>query len=76
MDNAQRAQGTQGETPPLGQVFLNLPHYKTFVLTVARPVIGKMGVTIGRENDGRLGYKTFVGVPSRSSRCRDSATPR
>jgi|Deesub1362A_J573_1020465.scaffolds.fasta_scaffold14999_2 hypothetical protein len=54
---------TQGEVPPGQLTQVPLPHYKTFILTVARPVLGKIGVIIGRENDGRLGYKAYVGGP-------------
>jgi len=53
----------QGEVPPGQLTRVPLPHYKTFIFAVARPVLGKIGVIIGRENDGRLGYKAYVGAP-------------
>ncbi len=58
----------QGEVPPGQLTSVPLPHYKTFIFTVARPVLGKIGVIIGRENDGRLGYKAYVGAPFASLR--------
>lgn len=54
---------SQGEVAGGGSLSLPLPHYRTFILAVARPALGKMGVIIGRENDGHLGYKSYLGGP-------------
>jgi len=46
----------QGEVPLSQTRNVTIPHYKSFILTIARPIIGKTAWLFGRENDGQLAY--------------------
>ncbi|MEN3012398.1 MAG: hypothetical protein ABDH34_05910 [Dictyoglomus thermophilum] len=46
----------QGEVSPNSSVNINIPHYMTFDIVIARPCKGKIGWLHGRENDGIIVY--------------------
>jgi C1A family cysteine protease len=52
---------TQGEVGSGGTVTINIPHYQSFAINIARPASGKSGWLFARENDNVLVGKTFVG---------------
>jgi hypothetical protein len=62
----------QGEVAPGGSGTVSIPHYKTFTLTIARPVAGLIGAIHCRENDGWVvcvqgpGYDFTLRVDARS----------
>ena len=57
----------QGGVPVGGRADVAVPHYKSFMFTIARPFVGKTAWVFGRENDGLLAVATLSGTSTAST---------